>query len=220
MVMIPSADGDLDSCGRRAVARRSFLKGLGVVGATLLPASSLLITKSKAQGSSGTLTKGDADILRFLAWAELVEVDLWTQYNELGGAQKPDETNTPNTGNANYKGALSNLDGDMPQYITDNTQDEISHAAFLNAYLTAHGAQPVVFPPDFFRSTGSSATGADPNKRNKRLTTLLHLHVNNSYYTRYRSNENPDLGASHYPTVCSYQSAKSTYPAFLTGALR
>ena len=31
--------------------------------------------------------------------------------------------------------ALSNLDGDMPQYISDNTDDEISHAAFLNAYL-------------------------------------------------------------------------------------
>jgi hypothetical protein len=39
--------------------------------------------------------------------------------------------------------ALQNLDGDMPQYITDNTDDELSHAAFLNAYLVSHGAEPV-----------------------------------------------------------------------------
>ena len=192
-LMIPSADGKLDSRGRRVVARRSFLKGLGIVGATLLPTSALLITKAKAQQSSTTLTKGDADILRFLAWAELVEVDLWTQYNELGGAQLPDETDTPNTGNGPYKAALQNLDGDMPQYITDNTQDEITHAAFLNAYLMAHGAQPVVFRPEFFRSTGSSATGSTGKKR---ITNLLHLNVNTGFYTRYRSNENPDLGAT------------------------
>jgi hypothetical protein len=193
-LMIPSADGELDSRGRRTVGRRSFLKGLGVVGATLLPASSLLITKGKAREdkSSGKLTKGDADILRFLAWAELVEVDLWTQYNELGGATKNND-GPPNQGNANYKAALENLDGDMPQYITDNTDDEISHAAFLNAYLKAHGAESVVFPAQFFRSTGSSATGADLTKINKRLTTLLHLNVNTSYYTRYRSDDNPDL---------------------------
>ena len=192
-LMIPSADGKLDSRGRRVVARRSFLKGLGIVGATLLPTSALLITKAKAQQSSTTLTKGDADILRFLAWAELVEVDLWTQYNELGGAQLPDETDTTNTGNGPYKAALQNLDGDMPQYITDNTQDEITHAAFLNAYLMAHGAQPVVFRPEFFRSTGSSATGSTGKKR---ITNLLHLNVSTGFYTRYRSNENPDLGAT------------------------
>jgi Ferritin-like domain len=191
-----SSRQEIDSHPHGGVRRRSFLKGLGIVGATLLPTSALLMTNAKAQGSSGKLSKGDADILRFLAWAELVEVDLWTQYNELGGAQLPDETNTSNAGNGPYKAALQNLDGDMPQYITDNTQDEITHAAFLNAYLTAHGAQPVVFPKAFFRSTGSSASGADQTKINTRLTTLLHLDVNTSYYTRYRSNENPDLGAT------------------------
>ena len=193
-----SSRQEIDSDWQGGVRRRSFLKGLGIVGATLLPTSALLMTKAKAQEdkSQGKLTKGDADILRFLAWAELVEADLWTQYNELGGAQKPDETNTPNAGNGPYKAALQNLDGDMPQYITDNTQDEITHAAFLNAYLGSHGAQPVVFPTAFFRSTGSSATGADLTRINTRLTTLLHLNVNTSFYTRYRSNENPDLGAT------------------------
>lgn len=88
MLMIPSADGNLDSRGRRAVGRRSFLKGLGMAGATLLPASALLVTKANAGSDrSGSLTKGDAAILRFLGAAEILESDLWIQYWELGGTQ-------------------------------------------------------------------------------------------------------------------------------------
>jgi hypothetical protein len=173
------------------VGRRSFLKGLGIVGATLLPARALLMVDSKAEEreSSGQLTKGDADLLRFAAWAEIVESDLWTQYNELGGAT------TPTGGNPAYTAALQNLDGDMPQYITDNTDDELSHAAFLNAYLISKGAEPVDL--DRFRSLpGSAATGADPTKVNARLTNLLRLNVDLGWYTRYRSEENPDLGAT------------------------
>ena len=125
------------------VGRRSFIRCLGNLGATLLPAGALLIRQAKArEQSSGTLTKGDADLLRFAAWAEIVESDLWTQYNELGGATKPND-GPPNVGNPPYKLALQNLDSDMPQYISDNTDDELSHAAFLNAYLGSHGAEPV-----------------------------------------------------------------------------
>ncbi|MBV9491726.1 MAG: hypothetical protein JO069_18695, partial [Verrucomicrobia bacterium] len=99
-----------------------------------------------------------------------------------------------NTGNPLYKLALTNLDSDMPQYITDNNDDELSHAAFLNAYLQAHGAQPVNL--DQFRTLqGSTATGVDTSKIGKRLTNLLSLKVDASWYTRYRSEENPDLGA-------------------------
>jgi Ferritin-like domain len=176
------------------VGRRSFLKGLGIVGATLLPANAILMGEAKAQDqSSGTLTKGDADLLRFAAWAEIVESDLWTQYNELGGATKPND-GPPNVGNPPYKLALQNLDGDMPQYITDNTDDELSHAAFLNAYLKTHGAEPVDL--DQFRTLlGSTATGVDKTKVGKRLTNLLNLNVDLGWYTRYRSEENPDLGA-------------------------
>ena len=97
-LMIPSADGELDSRGRREVGRRSFLKGLGMAGATLVPASALLI--AKAQGAdgdrSGSLTRGDAAILRFLAAAEILESDLWIQYWELGGTQ--DNEFAPQTG--------------------------------------------------------------------------------------------------------------------------
>ena len=142
------------------VGRRSFLKGLGVVGATLLPAGALLVAQGKANAqSSRILSKGDADFLRFAAWAELVESDLWTQYNELGGATKPND-GPINVGNPPYMAALQNLDGDMPQYISDNTDDELSHAAFLNAYLKTHGAEEVNL--DRFRKLpGSMATGVD-----------------------------------------------------------
>jgi hypothetical protein len=173
---------------------RSFIKGLGIVGATLLPASAILMREAKAQErSSRKLTKGDADLLRFAAWAEIVESDLWVQYNELGGATKPND-GSPNAGNPPYKLALQNLDGDMPQYITDNTDDELSHADFLNAYLSSHGAEPVNLDR-FRRLLGSTATGVDKAKIGKRLTNLLNLNVDLSWYTRYRSEENPDLGA-------------------------
>jgi hypothetical protein len=166
----------IDPGNRVTVGRRSFIRGLGIVGATLLPASALLMTQNKARAqSSETLTEGDADLLRFAAWAEIVESDLWTQYNELGGATKPTD-GSPNVGNPPYKLALQNLDSDMPQYITDNNDDELSHAAFLNAYLSSHGAEPVNL--DRFRHLpGSTATGVDKQKIGKRLTNLLNLNV-------------------------------------------
>src|ERR1700692_1727995 len=128
------------------VKRRSFLKGLGIAGATL-SAGTLLGGKSSAQDArnSGRLSKGDAALLRFAAAAELIEADLWQQYNELGGVHG---------GNPAYMAALSNLDGDMPQYISDNTDDELSHAAFLNAYLISKGEEPVDL--DVFRLLPSS----------------------------------------------------------------
>jgi hypothetical protein len=175
----------------RVVRRRSFLKGMGmataaVPAAVLLPAGALF-TETKAHAlerqHGGTLSEGDAAILRFLAAVELIESDLWVQYNDLGGA---------NGGNPAYIAALQNLDGDMPQYITDNTDDELSHAAFLNAYLKSKGEEPVNL--DQFRTLPSSqATGA---KQIGRLTNLLNLNVDLSWYTRYRSEENPDLGAT------------------------
>jgi hypothetical protein len=188
--MIPSADEDVDSRGRRAVGRRSFLKGLGMAGATLLPASALLTTKANAMGGtkSGTLTKGDAAILRFLAAAEILEADLWQQYNELGGIQ--DSEVPGGTGNAAYTAALAVLDADMAQYIHDNTEDEISHFTFINAYLASKGADTVNL--DSFRTLPSSkATGA---QQIGRLTNLMQLTVDTSYWTRYRSRaNNPDL---------------------------
>jgi Ferritin-like domain len=162
------------------VGRRSFLKVVGVAGASAIPASALLA--SQAMATSDALTRGDAAILRFVAAAELIEADLWQQYDELGGV---------NGGNAAYVAALTNIDGDMPTYVHLNNVDEQSHAAFLNAYLRSKGAEPVNL--DAFRTLPSSkATGA---KRTGRLTSLTALDVDTSWYTRYRSAHNPDFGA-------------------------
>src|SRR6202011_2041711 len=180
MMMIPSADGELDSRGRREVGRRSFLKGLGMAGATLLPASALLIQQAKAQedkdkndDNGGKLSEGDASILRFLAAAEILESDLWEQYWELGGNQTADFASpnpatgtkpTPTGGNPLYTSALTILDGDMPQYIQDNTDDEFSHANFLIAYLKSKGANTedidLFNGPHFRRLPGSMAKGS------------------------------------------------------------
>lgn len=139
--------------------------------------------KALADSDNGRLPRGDVAILQFLAAAELIESDFWQQYNELGGV---------NGGNPAYILALQNLDSDMPQYISDNTDDEMSHAAFLNAYLVSKGEQPVNL--DAFRTLPSSkATGA---KQIGRLTNLMKLNVDTSWYTRYRSTKNPDFGAT------------------------
>jgi hypothetical protein len=170
-----------ESSWQRVAGRRSFLKGLGLAGAAALPGSALLAGAASASASS-SITKGDVAILRFLAAAELIEADLWQQYDELGGV---------NGGNPAYQAALSNIDSDMPTYIHLNNNDEQSHAAFLNAYLKSRGADPVDL--DAFRTLPSShATGA---KQIGRLTSLTSLDVDTSWYTRYRSSTNPDFGA-------------------------
>jgi hypothetical protein len=180
-----SAVADVNRAWRRLVRRRSFLKGLGAAGA-VLPVGALSATSVAAGGRS--LSRGDAAILRFLATAEIIETDLWQQYNELGGV---------NGGNPAYIAALQNLDGDMPQYIADNTDDEETHAEFLNAYLKSKGAEQVNL--DKFRTLPSSkATGA---RQIGRLTNLMRLDVDTTWYTRYRSTENPDFGATFPPAL-------------------
>ena len=136
-----------------AISRRSFLgKSLAVGAATM--GAGLLAESAKAAGS---ITAGDIAILRWLAAAELIETDMWQQYNELAGIQ--DSEVPGGTGNEAFTEALEVLDEDMPQYIHDNTDDEISHVAFLNAFLVSIGAQPVDF--DAFRTLPSSeASGA------------------------------------------------------------
>jgi hypothetical protein len=181
----------------RPVDRRSFLKGGllaggAAVGAGLLATAPLARAQNKGQ-SSAALNAGDIAILRFLAAAELIESDLWTQYAELGGIgiNPPIEVD-PNQTLNNYQVALSNLDGDGPQYITSNWKDEITHATFLNAYLESRGAEPVNFD-EFETLPGSTAQGSTGIGR---LTNLMNLTVDTSWYVRYRSATNPDLGAT------------------------
>src|SRR6266404_5104416 len=165
------------------LGRRTFMKQLGLGGAALLPASAALATRTVARGagSGGGLTAGDVAILRLLAAVEILESDLWQQYNELA------------LGNEAFQQALEVLDGDMPSYVNQNTRDEFSHAAFINAYLASKGHSPVSL--EHFRTLPSSqATGA--NKTARRLTNLVNLTVDTSWYTRYRSAGNPDFGAT------------------------
>jgi hypothetical protein len=159
--------------------------GAGTIGAGLL-ANTL---PAFAAHERDRLTRGDVAILRYLAAAELIETDLWQQYNELGGIQDGEEPG--GTVIPAYVKALAQLDGDMSQYIHDNTDDEISHAAFINGYLAALGEEPVNL--DRFRYLPSStAPGA---QQIGRLTNLMQLTVDTSWWTRYRSRtQNPDFG--------------------------
>ena len=177
---------------KKPVNRRSFIKkGLGAGTATLAAGllSSSSSGKEKDKGEGGNLSKGDAAILRFLAAAEILESDLWIQYNELGGVQDSEVPGITG-GSAPYIAALEVLDEDMPQYIHDNTEDEITHFQFINAYLASKGAATVNLDP--FRTLPSSkATGA---LQIGRLTNLMQLTVDTSWWTRYRSRaNNPDL---------------------------
>jgi Ferritin-like domain len=185
------------------VSRRAFLAtGVAVgVGAGLGPLGKVSSALAAPKGAG--ITTGDAAILRFLAAAEILETDLWQQYNELGGIQ--DGEVSGGSGNHAYTKALKTLDGDMDQYIHDNTEDELSHFTFINAYLTAHGAPPVNL--DRFRTLPSSkATGA---QQIGRLTNLMELTVDTSWWTRYRSRtKNPDLGDDSFPQAV---------PALMTG---
>src|SRR6266478_1662959 len=175
--------------------RRSFLRtGLaapGVIGTALIAER----LPSAAFAASG-FTSGDASILRFLSAVEILETDLWQQYNELGGIQ--DQEVPGGSGNKPYTQALSKLDADMPQYIHDNTEDEFTHFNFINAYLVSKGAEPANL--DRFRTLqGSTSTGA---QNVKRLTNLMQLTVDTSWWTRYRSRtKNPDFGDTFPPAI-------------------
>src|SRR5215813_12248426 len=175
---------------KRFISRRSFLGNTIALTAGTMGAG-LLASVRTAEASSGGLPTGDAALLRFPAALELLEADFWIQYNELGGI--PDPEVPGGTGNPLYTAALAMLDTDMAQYIHDNTDDEITHHQFLNAYLVAHGAAPANLDP-FRTLMGSTATGVNTALIGHRLTNLTQLTVDTSWWTRYRDDShNPDL---------------------------
>src|SRR5260370_2231327 len=204
-----------DSGSKRQANRRSFLKlgtvGVGTaVGTTLLPAP----LAAFEEDGDASLSKGDIAILTFLSALEQVEADLWIQYAELGGATTQGTSSRIDlpfaTGLApNYITALEGLDGDMPQYIADNTDDEISHHRCLNNYLVSKGAQPIDLNPQFAVLPPSRVTGV-PQKG--RLTNLKQLTVDTTWWTRYRSDTaNPDFGGKFENAVPDL--AKGQHPA-------
>lgn len=137
-----------------------------------------------------SITRGDAALLRFAAAAEILETDFWVQYNELAGVQDNEFPGGGGTGNPDYTEAVAQLDEDMAVYIHDNTDDEFTHQNFLNAYLVSKGVAPVSL--EKFRTLpGSTATGSTGALR---LTNLMQLTVDTSWFTRYRiGDHNPDL---------------------------
>jgi hypothetical protein len=174
---------------KRSISRRYFLgkslaMGAGTIGVGLLGST-------RTAEASQFIAPGDAALLRFAAAAELLEADFWIQYNELGGVQ--DDEVPGGTGNGDYTEAIEVLDEDMPIYIHDNTDDEITHHTFLNAYLASKGAAPVDLDP-FRTLMGSTATGVNTDLIGRRLTNLTQLTVDTSWWTRYRIDDhNPDL---------------------------
>jgi len=195
---------EVNSHEKALVNRRSFMRHSLVAGAAATVGAGILANGNfaVAQGASGKLRKGDVAILQFLAAAEIIESDLWLQYQELGGVQD-DEVATlasklipgypakATGGNPLYMQDLLPLDSDMSQYIHDNTEDELTHEVFINEYLASKGAEQVNL--DQFRTLPSSkATGANQFGR---LTNLTQLSVDTSWWTRYRSrSKNPDFG--------------------------
>ncbi|MGI8858366.1 MAG: ferritin-like domain-containing protein [Thermomicrobiales bacterium] len=163
-------------------SRRSFLgKGLavgaGTLGAAIL--SNTLVFDG-VSAASGEITDGDVAILKWLAAAELIEADLWNQYAVMA------------RDNPDYNAALTTVDDSSPRYALDTTDDEVSHHMLLNAFLKASHQQAVNF--DRFRTIPSPKVPGATKTPN--LTNLTDLTVDTSWWARYRSNLNPDFGAS------------------------
>ncbi len=203
------------SRNRRSFLKRGMVAGAATIGAAMLPASPVAFAGE--EDDHRPITKGDIAILTFLSALEQVEADLWIQYAELGGATNQGHSRidlqlnsqTIITGLApNYITALEVLDGDMPQYIADNTDDEISHHRFLNNYLASKGAKTIDLS-EFATLPPSQVSGVPQTGR---LTNLKQLTVDTTWWTRLRSdNANPDFGGTFDQAVPDL--AKGKHPA-------
>jgi len=181
-------NGLKNPANRRSFLKKSMAAGTATIGGAFLGSELSAFAQGGPEQKRGGLSKGDAALLRFAAAAEILESDFWVQYNELGGIR--DSQVQGGSGNSAYTAALKVLDDDMDQYIHDNTDDEITHFTFLNAYLASKGVDPVNLEP-FRTLPGSTATGSSGQPR---LTNLMQLTLDTSWWTRYRSRtNNPDL---------------------------
>ena len=173
---------------RKFLQNGMFAAGAATMGAGLLGGGLSAFGQDREDNGGPPISKGDFAILRFLSALEQIEEDLWIQYSELGGIQD-NEVSGVNGGNSLYTAALTILDGDMAQYIHDNTDDEISHHRFLNNYLASKGQQKV----DLSQFATLPSSKADGARQIGRLTNLMQLTVDTSFWSRYRSITNPDF---------------------------
>ena len=150
---------------RQQMGRRFFVKSLAATGASFIPIAALADHGDRRNKDQNhvSITDSDADILRFLAAAEILETDLWQQYTEFADMDSP------------YADALEAIDDDMPTYIDQNTADEFSHQDFLNALLVKAHKQPVNL--ERFRTLPGSPIAP---VQQPRLTNLMHLNVDTS----------------------------------------
>jgi hypothetical protein len=192
--------------------RRKFLRASAIAGSAFAAGLSAHIPEASAH----QINSGDIAVLKFFSAIEILETDLWQQYNELGGIQ--DKEVPGGSGSAAYTKALKVLDGDMDQYIHDNTEDEFTHFTFINSFLVSIGQQAVNL--DKFRTLqGSTATGVEKKNIGKRLTNLTELFVDTTWWTRYRDpNHNPDLDGfgvfkPAIPDLVSSKISKTGFPA-------
>src|SRR5438034_8466499 len=183
------------SISRRLFLGKSLAIGAGTIGVGALANVVGRSLPTPRPNPSRGLTSGDAALLRFPAALELLEADFWIQYNELGGIQ--DDEVPGGSGNEAYTDALEVIEDEMQDYIHNNTDDEIPHHQFLNAYLVSKGAAPASLG-QFRTLMGSTATGVNRNLVGKRLTNLTQLTLDTSWWTRYRDDRhNPDLDPNH-----------------------
>jgi hypothetical protein len=210
----PTIGGELASPATKPFDRRSFLRNSAIAGAAVTAGAAIFskVPSAMADEGEGRITRGDAAILRWLAAAEIIESDLWLQYQELAGIQDNEVANiasqqipgypaTATGGNSSFTALVSKLDGDMSQYIHDNTEDELTHENFINKYLVSKGGSPVSLDKYRTLESSSKATGANQVPR---LTDLRKLKVDTTWWTRYRSRTgNPDLGDKFAPAVPS-----------------
>ncbi len=207
-----SQTNNVRSANRRSFLRKGALGAGAVVGISLLPNQATALDDR----DNSPLNRGDVAILTFLSALEQVEADLWIQYAELGGATNQGLSPIDlqlngkkiRTGlSAGYIAALEVLDGDMPQYIADNTDDEISHHQFLNNYLMSKGAPPV----DLSRFAVIAPSKVSGVPQNGRLTNLQMLTIDTSWWTRFRSaTANPDFGGTFENAVPDLAKAPHT----------
>jgi hypothetical protein len=204
--------------GQDAKNRREFLKtGVLAAGAATVAGGSLLtaaLPAFGAQRSRGSLSRGDAAILRFLSALEQIEADLWQQYTELGGVQSTEMEQIIGHklagGNTTYTNALNQLDGDMAQYIHDNTEDEFSHHRWLNDYLKSKG----VAQEDLSQFATLESSKAEGALQLGRITNLMQLTVDTTWFTRLRARQfNPDLNPNHTFAPVVKSLATGSFPA-------
>jgi hypothetical protein len=139
------------------------------------------------------LAKGEIAVLKFLIALELIENDVWQQYDELGGTAARMQNN--------YQSAFQFLNRHASKYITSNAVNEIGHLTFLTTCLESEGVEPTSLE-EFRILRGSKATGTQSIDR---LTNLMYVNIDASWDIRLRSDDQrgypQDFYIAHRPTI-------------------